>query len=96
MEALRLTQRNDSGGITVKDAAAALAKLAELEDAEQDGRSLIKAAQTIAEFCDGAKDCDDCPFFDEGNDSCALDDAPPSAWDVWGMGDVPEAALQSA
>ena len=34
----RLTTRNESGGISVKDTLAALAKLAELEDAEEQGR----------------------------------------------------------
>ena len=90
----RLTERNESGGISVADLPAALAKLAELEDAEQDGRPLIKAAKEIAEFCDGMKDCDDCPFFEEANNSCTLDDAPPSAWDVWGMSAEAEAALK--
>ena len=90
----RLTKRNDSGGITVEDVPAALKKLAELEDAEQDGRALIKAAKKIAELCDGMKDCDDCLFFDEANNSCALDDMPPSDWDVWGMSVETEAALK--
>ena len=78
----RLTEHNGDGGISVADLPAALKKLAELEDAEQDGRPLIKAAKEIAEFCDGMKDCDDCPFFEEANDSCTLDDAPPSTWNV--------------
>ena len=85
MEIARLTERNESGGISVADLPAALKKLAELEDAEQDGRALIKAAKKIAESCDGMKDCDYCPFFEKANNSCALDDTPPSAWDVWGM-----------
>lgn len=38
----RLTERNERGGITVKDAAAAFAKLAELEDAEQNGWISVK------------------------------------------------------
>ena len=90
----RLTERNGDGGISVADLPAALKKLAELEDAEQNGRPLIKAAKEIAEFCDGAKDCDDCLFFDEANDSCALDDTPPSAWDVWEMSAKTETALR--
>ena len=90
----RLTKRNDSGGITVEDVPAALKKLAELEDAEQGGCALIKAAKEIAEFCDGTKDCDDCLFFDEANDSCTLNDTPPSAWGVWGMSAETEAALK--
>lgn len=42
----RLTERNASGGITVRDATAALAKLAELEDAEQKGRLVILPSET--------------------------------------------------
>ena len=38
MEIARLTERNESGGISVADLPAALKRLAELEDAEQDGR----------------------------------------------------------
>ena len=38
MAITRLTERNESGGISVSDLPAALKKLAELEDAEQDGR----------------------------------------------------------
>ncbi len=42
----RLTERNESGGISVKDISAVLAKLAELEDAEQDGRLAILPSET--------------------------------------------------
>ena len=38
----RLTERNESGGITVQNPVAALAKLAELEDAEQNGWISVK------------------------------------------------------
>ena len=38
MEIARLTERNESGGITVLNAPAALEKLTEFEDAEQQGR----------------------------------------------------------
>ena len=79
----RLTERNESGGISVKNLPAALAKLAELEDEEERRRSLIKAAKEIAEFCDNMEDCLGCPFFEKNSRSCALDDTPPSAWDVW-------------
>ena len=36
----RLTERNENGGITVRNATAAFAKLAELEDDEQKGKLL--------------------------------------------------------
>ena len=42
----RLTERNDGGGITVKDVSAALGKLTEYEDAEQDGRLVILPSET--------------------------------------------------
>ena len=42
----RLTKRNDSGGITVENGPAALKKLAELEDAEADGRLAILPSET--------------------------------------------------
>ena len=44
----RLTERNKSGGITVRDMPAALAKLAELEDAEQEGRLVRLPSETEA------------------------------------------------
>lgn len=37
----RLTERTESGGISVADLPAALAELAELEDAAQDGRLAV-------------------------------------------------------
>lgn len=42
MEESRLTERDESGGITVQNPVAALAKLAELEDAEQNGWISVK------------------------------------------------------
>ncbi|MBR4211032.1 MAG: hypothetical protein IKR84_01410 [Oscillibacter sp.] len=42
----RLTERNESGGISVADLPAALAKLAELEDAAQDGRLAILPSES--------------------------------------------------
>lgn len=56
----RLTERNESGGITVKDAAAAFEKLAELEDAATQD-SLVNAITEIAGFC-AVNDCENCPF----------------------------------
>ena len=44
----RLTERNESGGISVWDMSAALAKLAELEDAEQEGRLMRLPSGTKA------------------------------------------------
>ena len=42
----RLTKRNESGGVAVRDMPAALEKLAELEDAEQDGRLAVLPSET--------------------------------------------------
>ena len=42
----RLTERNESGGISVKELSGALAKLAELEDAGQDRRLAILPSET--------------------------------------------------
>ena len=81
----RLTKRNDSGGITVQNPVAAFAKLAEIEDAEEYKRSLIKAAKKIAEFCNNNKNCADCPFFEWNIRNCALDGELPNKWKVFGM-----------
>ena len=52
MEITRLTERTDGGGITVRDIPAALKKLAELEDAEPNGRLAILPSETgQAIFC---------------------------------------------
>ena len=42
----RLTERNESGGISVADLPAALKKLAELEDTGQDGRLAILPSES--------------------------------------------------
>ena len=47
----RLTERNESGGISVADLSAALKKLAELEDAEQNGRLAILPSETGQAIC---------------------------------------------
>ena len=44
----RLTERNESGGISVKNLSGALVKLAELEDAEQEGRLVLLPSETEA------------------------------------------------
>ena len=47
----RLTKRDLDGGISVTDLSAALEKLAELEDAEQDGRLAVLPSETGQAIC---------------------------------------------